>query len=321
MPRDLGGPASIVPADRFWPKLEDSLGQWQDVKRFLSSFNHASRRDVTRRIQAITFWALFTQKGHTTPKTFFANVKSREPLAPAVLDPERVLVEEPIIDDLTSIFCPTPQSGTEDHHGGGTIIPPFVSPFGPSVLHCGYVGCPAKFYTEADLQSDPINALAIRERRANHLNKIYGIGNTFNSQTGLPEPTQAPKAPTSYHNTLHISTARTWSQLDVKRKQALFDGIAGNGNKSAMATFVRDVQLEVCAKNHRGNNYSASIEDEIRGNLPNFFEALQVASEKMGLDDTTGMSYSHNWQRDNTVLAKIHYELSLRSTQLCGVDG
>ena len=309
MPQDLGGSASIVPADRFWPKLEDSLGQWQDVKRFLAGFDHASRRDVTPRIQAITFWALFTQKGHTTPKTFFANVKSRELLAPAVLDPEEVIAEGPIIDDLTSIFCP--QGGDEAHLGDETTLPPFVSPFGPSVLHCGHPGCPAKFYTEADLQSEPVNTLAIRARRANHLSEVFGIGNTFNSQTGLPEPTQAPKAPTSYHNNLYISTARIWSQLDLKRKQALFDGISGAGDKSAITTFVRDVRIEICARNHRGNIYSASIEDEIRGILPSFLEALQVASEKMGLEDTTGMSYKHDWQGENTVLAKIHYELSL----------
>lgn len=112
VPRDLGGPTSIVSADRFWPKLEDALGQWQEMKRFLAGFDHASRRDVTPRLQAITFWALFTQKGHTTPKTFFVNVKLREPLAPAVLNPEEFIAEGPIFDKLTSSFLPTRRLGT-----------------------------------------------------------------------------------------------------------------------------------------------------------------------------------------------------------------
>lgn len=310
MPRNLGGPTSIVSADRFWPKLEEALGQWQDVKRFLAGFDDTSRRDVTPRIQAITFWALFTQKGHTTPKTFFANVKSREPLAPAVLNPEVIIAEGPIIDDLTSIFCPTPQARYKAHFGDDSVMPPFVSPFGPSVLHCGQPGCPVKFYAEVDIQSKPIDALAFRARRAKHLSEVYGIDKTFDSQTGLPEPTQAPKAPTSYHNTLHISTARTWSRLDLKMKRAIFEGVSGVDDP-AIAAFVSKVRLEICAGNHRGNIYSASVEDEIRSVLPSFLEALRVASEKMGLEDKTGMSYSHDWQHGNTVLAKIHYELSL----------
>lgn len=310
MPRDLGGLSSIVSADKFWSKLEDTLGQWPDVKRFLAGFDHASRRDVTPRIQAITFWALFTQKGHTTPKTFFANVKSREPLAPAVLNPEDVVAEGPIIDNLNSVFCPTRQAGCETHFGDETAMPPFVSPFGSSVLHCGLPGCPAKFYTEADLQSKPVNVVAIRARRAHHLSEAYGVCTTFDSQTGLPDPTQAPKAPTSYHNTLHISTARTWSKLDLKRKQAISEGVSG-GNEPAIAAFVREVLLEICARNRRGNIYSASVENEIRSMLPSFLQALQVASDKTGLEDKTGMSYNHDWQRENTLLAKINYELSL----------
>ena len=310
VPRNLGGPASVVSADKFWPKLEEALGQWQDVKRFLAGFDHASRRDVTPRLQTITFWALFTQKGHTTPKTFFANVKSREPLAPAVLDPEAIIAIGHIMDVLSSIFCPTPQAGSKAHFPDETVMPPFVSPFGPSVLHCGQPGCGVKFYAEADLQSKPINALAIRARRASHLSEIYGIDRTFISQTGLPDPTQAPKAPTSYHNTLHISTARTWSQLDLERRQAISEGVSGR-NEPAIADFVREVCLEICARNRRGDIYSASVEPEIRSILPSFLEALRIASEKMGLEDNTGMSYSHDWQRGNTVLAKVDYELSL----------
>lgn len=105
----------------------------------------------------------------------------------------------------------------------------------------------------------------------------------------LPDPTQAPKAPTSFHNTLHISTARTWSQLDLKRKKAISEGVSG-GNEPAIAAFVREVRLEICARNHRGNIYSARIGYEIRSILPGFLEALRVASDKTGLEDKTGMA-------------------------------
>lgn len=307
MPRDLGGPASIISADRFWPQLEDALGHWQDGKYFLAGFDHASRRDVTPRLQAITFWALFTHKGHTTPKKLFANVKSREPLALAVLNPEEALADDPVVDNLTSIFCPR---GYKAHFGDGTVMPSFVSPFGPSALHCGQPGCPAKFYSENDLQSEPVNVLAIRARCADHFSKVYGIGNTFNSQIGLPDPTQAVQAPTSYHNTLHIRTARMWSQLNLKRKQAFPQGISG-GNEPVIAAFVKEVRFEICARNHRCDAYFASIENEVRSILPSFLETLRVASDKMGLEDKTGMAFVHDFNMKNTVLAKIDYELSL----------
>ena len=170
-------------------------------------------------------------------------------------------------------------------------------------------GCFAKFCTEADLQSEPFNALAIRARRAKHFREVYGIG-TFNTQTGLPDPTQAPTTPTSYQNTLHISTARTWSQLDRKTKQAVSGGVSGE-NQPAIAAFVREVRLEICARNHRGNIYSASIENKVRSILPSFLQALRVASAKLGLEDKTGVAFVHDWTLQNTVLAKIEYELSL----------
>ena len=146
-------------------------------------------------------------------------------------------------------------------------------------------------------------------RRAKHLNDIYGIGSAFKSQTGLPDPTKAPKAPTSYHNTLHISIARTWSQMDPQFKRAIL-GSNSIDDDPAIARFVRDVCLEVCAKNSRGNIYSMTIDKEVRTVLPSFLEALQIASKKMRLEDTSGLAYVHDWTK-NTIVEKMKYELSL----------
>lgn len=151
--------------------------------------------------------------------------------------------------------------------------------------------------------------LSIRCRRAKHFSDVYGVGPKFDSQTGLPDPTTTPKAPTSYHNTLHVSTARVWSTLANDRKQAVFNGLSEREDP-AVAAFIKDVRLEICARNHRGNIYSASIEDEVREILPSLMDALRFASEKLGLADKTGLSYEYDWTK-NTIVGKMEYELSL----------
>lgn len=45
--------------------------------------------------------------------------------------------------------------------------------------------------------------------------------------------------------------------------------------------------------------------------LPSFWEALRVASAKMGLDDRTGVAYVHDWTQ-NKIVAKMQYELGMR---------
>jgi hypothetical protein len=330
VPRDLG-PESLVPAGGFWGRLEKALGPWEDVKLFLTSFGSAARWQTGIRIQLVIFWALYLQKGHTMPKTFFATIMSQEPLALAALDPEAVISETAARDILLSIFCPVQRfkDNTEaadakdideaavsrDAHDphSGKEEPPFISPFGPSVLRCGWLKCPVQFYNDSDMNSDfdaATIAAKVRDRRTKHFSDIYGVGNSFTSQTGLPEPTQAPKAPTSYHNTLHISTARVWSRLSLERKQTIITPVSPEEGNSAIADFVKDVRFEVAAASHRGNIYSASIDNEVRAILPSLLWALRTASEKLGLEDTSGLAYVYDW-RQNTIQAKMEYELSL----------
>ena len=310
VPQDLGED-SIISAGQFRARLQNALDPKEDVKLFVSSFHGDVLRQMTNRIQLVVFWALYLQKGHTMPKHFFATIMSREPLAPAVLDPTATIPAGAVKDVLMSIFCPVRQlKGPHDAHLCKDV-PPFINPFGPSVLRCGQLNCPVRFYSEADLEAGMDPAIQIRERRAKHFSDIYGIDTTFMSQTGLPDPTQAPKAPTSYHNTLHISTARSWSRLDPKRKQAIAQSISDDKNgDSAVVEFIKDVRFEIVAKSHRGNIYSADIDGDVRSVLPSLLLALRVASEKAGLEDKSGLAYVHDWTM-NTIRAKMEFELSL----------
>lgn len=383
IPRDLG-PESVLDSDTFWTKLEDALGHWQDVKRFLTFFEgpaHANAREgMASRIQLVVFWALFTQKGHTTPKTFFTNIKYREPLAPAALDPTAILKPDTVNKVLKSIFCHKVQlkrskQALRDAHMGPSM-PPFVSPFGASVLRCGMPGCDVEFYSQDDMDKGaeaagtfshesvcatsictgylpqrclsfkifsrvvsltleellctllqiylfkpPLGVMltlkrraghGIRARRAAHFNNVYGDPRTFHNETGLPDPTSAPKAPTSYHNTLHVSIARAWSRLDLDRKKAVFAANSANESETsdAVAAFVEDVRLEVCVGSRRGNIYSATLDGEVRTVMPSLLEALRVASVKGGAKDASGLGYVFDWT-ENTIVGKMKYELSL----------
>lgn len=54
-------------------------------------------------------------------------------------------------------------------------MPPFATPFGASVLSCGFPGCGTEFYSPNDIQKG-VEAAAngIRTRRANHFAAVFG---------------------------------------------------------------------------------------------------------------------------------------------------
>ncbi|KAL8882176.1 MAG: hypothetical protein Q9192_007630, partial [Flavoplaca navasiana] len=137
----------------------------------------------------------------------------------------------------------------------------------------------------------------IRTRRAQHFADVFGIPGEFQSQTGLPDPTLAPKAPSSYHNTLHMSIARAWSRLPLAKKKAILSSTVS----AALDSFIVDVRIQLCATSHRGNIYSSTIDEEIRTLMPSFFEALRVASERDGLEDRSGAAYVHDWTKNKIV--------------------
>ena len=305
VPRDMYNSDSIVTPAEFWQRLEDAMGNWPDVRRFLSMFSAGARMAMCRRIQLAVFWAIFTQQAHTTPKTFFRIVAEREPLAAVILGKSDDLAvdvpEAPVIEVLTSIFR---EHGPQlDAVHSNDKSPPFVSPFGASVLRCGLEGCSFQFFTPG-LAGEPTTLPdpdTVRQRRAQHFKEIFGGQNS--SATGLPEPTQAPKAPTSSHCNLHRSIARVWSGLDRPTKQKLFLG----EDERVLATFVSQVIFELCAENGRGDIYQSGLDKATRDLLPSFFEALRRASGRLGLEDP--VDYVHDWTQ-NSLAAKIEYECS-----------
>ena len=311
VPRDTYNRESIVTPADFWKRLEEALGDRSDVKRFLNIFTTRARMEMCRRVQLAVFWAIFTQVAHTTPKTFFHTIAEREPLAPVILGKSKDLAvnvpEAPVTEVLTSIFRKHGPQVDAIHSDDKS--PPFVSPFGASVLRCGFEGCNVQFFTPKLAGAEPSTLPdpdTVRQRRAQHFKDVFG-GHGYSSATGLPEPTQAPKAPTSSHCNLHRSIAQVWSrQLDRPTKEKLYYLLGTDEQQHALTTaFVSKVLFELCATNGRGDIYQSDLDKAIRDLMTSFFEALRRASKRLELEDP--VDYVHDWTQ-NSLAAKIEYE-------------
>ncbi|KAL9023943.1 MAG: hypothetical protein Q9196_006868 [Gyalolechia fulgens] len=318
VPRDLGD-ASVLNSGQFWPKLENILATRQDGKEFLAGISPSRRPEVCRRVQAVIFWAIFTQKEHITAKGFFHKLLLREASASALLNSASELPDEDTLQDILKSILLEKGKPTDPMHDG---VPPFVTPFGPSIISCGIQTCGKLFYDPSEPAT--LDPDAVRKRRAEHLNSAFQKDAA--NETGLPEPVIAPERPKSTHYTLHMSIVKVWSTLPRSCQAKNSNGPiqAGyvpelskedimNGREHSMSDFVSRAREHICAKSHRGNIYYHGFEAEIRKLLPSFFDALRVASEKDGLADKSGLSYVHDWTK-NTLADKIAYEVSLVST-------
>ncbi|KAI4213332.1 MAG: hypothetical protein LQ351_004073 [Letrouitia transgressa] len=260
VPKDLGM-KSILKGDRFWTQLKETLGAREDVDQLVSLVPKKKRRDMRKRLQQIVFWLVYRQKAHATPRTVFQNFCSDEELAIAhtILDPTiKYIPDNTIRNSLTSIFHR--EVAVDETHKG---IPDFVSPFGTSVLRCTEAGCGVLFYDPLDPST--LDPFAVRERRAEHLNEVFGV--IQGSETGLPEVVQAPNPPMSAHYNLHSGVARTWSHLNRntldKETQYQLKKDIMRGKTKAVNKFVTDVREHICATSRRGNIYQNGLEEDI----------------------------------------------------------
>lgn len=215
----------------------------------------------------------------------------------------------------------------QDVHSNEQILP-FVSPFGSSVLHCGYQGCNVWFCNPNPIRESN-NSIpdvdTVRRLRGQHLKDIFAQEG-YNSTTGLPEPTTAPHPPTSSHCNLHRSMVRVWSRMDrsivrkhstrslirplpavrsdIPCRRAVYDD-----HEPAVDAFISAVMKEICITNGRGDIYQKDLRKKVKDLLPSFLEALRVASERFQLKSP--IDYVHDWTMD-TLEARIRYELDLR---------
>jgi hypothetical protein len=224
VPRDFGGEKTLLTSvDIFWTLLTRFLPADAAIT---SAYSSGHKQSVMHRLQIIVFW-LLKQRSHTSAKTWFTNLRADEPLAATALNPKAELPWSVVSEILLSLFRNhNDYINKEIAHAHVDGIMKFATPFGASVLRCGASRCAQSFVPEkmdkGNIKWDPATLDQLRQARAKHLIDAYGVSKAFvSNQTGLPESTTVPVAPSSAHVTLHISIARTWSPLSVKGRRAI----------------------------------------------------------------------------------------------------
>ncbi|KAL9013622.1 MAG: hypothetical protein Q9173_001699 [Seirophora scorigena] len=279
---------SAITSTSFWHKLEDILGDREDGKQFLDSISNACRPAACRRVQIIIFWAIFTQNEHMTAKGFFHKLRLQEAMAPPFLNFTEQLPDESMLQKiLRSIFLED-RKPTDIAHDDSALLRSERAP-----------------YPHPDL---------IRKRRAKHFNQVFQHGT--GTETGLPEPVNAPERPSSEHDTLHMSIVKVWSALPLSLKTIRTAGPDEiecqtvtselnviNRNEQTTGDFFVRAREHICSESHRGNIDYHGLDDEIREPLPSFFEAPRVASKSDGLDDKSGLSYVHDWTKKGDAMS------------------
>jgi len=155
----------------------------------------------------------------------------------------------------------------------------------------------------------------IRQARAKHLVEVFGISTRFEAnQTGLPEPTASPKAPSSMHTTMHISFARAWAALSVQQRQPLLHAWSMSGVEADLIKeHIAAVRLEIC-KSGRGNVFNDRLEEDIKDLFPSFFAVLREALVLDGKDGSDVAMYEHKFE-ENQMALKVAYELKALKAQ------
>ncbi|KAF7926327.1 uncharacterized protein EAE98_006622 [Botrytis deweyae] len=333
IPKDMGGDASIL---RSVPVFWNTLMKFMPAEDFIKGWTEEESKKMMSRIQILAFWLVFYQFAHASAKTYFAQLRSKEPLAVVLLDTKAEVPENAVIEILLSIFIESkPEFKNEDAYTShNNVVVPFENPFGASVLHCGAPDCGISFLPEevslkqiadGEMEWTPRLLDQVRKKRRDHLIDIFGIlGKSEiekeSSETGLPGVTKVPSRPREVHNCMHIGTVKTWATLTRKEKRNLTGAIQSSwmGNcdeedEKVIEEFVIKARKCICGVG-RGNVYSATLERDIRAVLPSFLEVLKVGlamEKKEGMCEDVSL-YEFDFG-ENRVVRKIRWEVeSLR---------
>ena len=298
VPQDLGGAKSIAKSSaKFWDALGVGIG-----KELVTKLDDGAKEQLVPKLQVLLFWLIYHQKAYVTAQSFFKQARINSKIADAVLDPTFPVPLPEVERILLSIFVSSDAFLEPDLYALHQGPADFTTPFGPSVLHCGYKKCKATFVPP----NFGRNIELIRQERRKHLIRVFGIKGRFErNDTGLPEVTNTPKSPSSGHVNLHITLARAWAALDRStRKQVAKE--QGKAYEEFVETVAKDI-----SETKRGNIYDPELKTYVRQVLPSFFEALKMALklEKGRWNDIS--TFEHDFTK-NTFADKVKFELDLQ---------
>ncbi|KAJ7140039.1 hypothetical protein C8R43DRAFT_601951 [Mycena crocata] len=299
IPRNIENNAlAINSAEVAFQRLEAWL-EFPGTTTLIAQVGHAGAVKYASALQYIVF-RLFTEDSHQTPKGYFQRAaESDVHIHTATTKPEN-LTPGVVAPLFTTMWVGVPREPSHVNLTADTI-PPFVSPYSPSVLHCGR--CAVRFDANGH---DPDS---VRTARAAHLAQVYAIeGAVPKNANGLPENTGRLEAPTTMHVTLHSSVSKSWRALDKDTRRAILaeveSGAPINPAKPHMAAFITAAIDHICLTSGRGNIYTANIRQKVVWVLPSFFSALHTAAVMKKLTDDADLELV-----ENTMAARIEWEL------------
>ncbi|KAF2842312.1 hypothetical protein M501DRAFT_928421 [Patellaria atrata CBS 101060] len=316
IPRDQESNETIVTSvDEFWPRLTEILTLDEGL---LSDWDDEYRQNIMLRVQILVFRLLYFQRGHTSAKTFFAHFAQESELGPPTIDIHKELPDSLVHNVLKSIFLKPDQSEHYPITARGlhsrSVIVPYATPFGPSVMQCGFSDCSMSFLPEnfsigieEDTQIPDKVIDKIRQARAAHMKEVFGVNASFNaSQTGMPEGTDAPTPPNSSHVNLHIGVVRTWAALNPEERQRIIDDEEG-----ARRDFFAAVKKRICQE-RRGNIYQTQLEKDARDVLPSFLEMLKKEAKMRNMAAENINMIQIDFE-ENKLEAKLRWEVKARN--------
>ncbi|KAJ7641609.1 hypothetical protein FB45DRAFT_825902 [Roridomyces roridus] len=254
-------------------------------------------------LQYIAF-KLSTEDTHQTPKGYLTRAAESDVHIHTATTVPQGLTPALVRPIFTSMLGAIPTAVDHTHPTADTI-PLFVSPCGPSVLHCGVGGCPVRFDANGHYHE------TVRSARAAHFAQVYAIeGRKPQTANGLPENTGRLEAPTTSHATLHASIAKTWQALDKDKRRDVLKEVEPNElvdvSQPNIAAFVEAIMEHICLTSARGNIYNRDLGNNIIWVLPSFFTALHTAAVMKELDDDTEFELV-----ETSLAARIDWELKL----------
>ncbi|CAD6441216.1 d162c718-89af-4bc1-b4f7-555ae5742841 [Sclerotinia trifoliorum] len=321
----LGNASILNSVPRFWNKLMEFM----PGDDFLENWTEEEVTNMMPRIQILAFWMVYYQFSHTSAKTYFAQLRSKEPLALVLLDAKAAIPENAVREILLGIFIEsTPKFKNKDLYASHeNVVIPFANPFGASILKCGAPECGVSFLPEevtlkqivdGEVEWVPRLLDQVRKKRRDHLLDVFAVlgGDSKEeerSETGLPGVTKSPARPSEVHTCMHIGIAKTWVKLTRKEKRYLAGAIKSSGagscdeeDEEVIREFVVKARKYVCGIG-RGNVYCATMERDITAILPSFLDVLATGLEMGGKEGGDVSFYEFDFGV-NKVESKIKWE-------------
>ncbi|RUS27599.1 hypothetical protein BC938DRAFT_483020 [Jimgerdemannia flammicorona] len=250
-----------------------------DLKRitdFLVTLGHDTATFPFPAATTIILRRLLEIQNHDSVAHCIVNLRSRDTYVIQAFEYPKDLTTADALQVLNEMFLPS--FNPDKLHGDPFSPPPFVTPYGPSLLRCGY--CNMLFAPSGTKGSLEELAPLLRQGRQAHFAKYLGASGS----TGLPQraPMQNGRLmPPCRHYNLHHSIVLVFAEREEDQRAALVRaGILEAAQRTAaqnllLEKFVDDVVEQIVGVDRRGNVYSQIMVEQIWTVLPSFWKVVQ----------------------------------------------